>query len=87
LLDHPQRIGARQKGVDGVLSAEVIHRRDKAYSAADPTDRMAGKAGGDNRADYRVAYGEDRQAEPEEVGGGIQAQVEGYKEEAKGCEC
>jgi hypothetical protein len=64
----------------------VIQRRDKAYGAADPTDGMLGKAGGDNGTDHRIAYCEDRQGEPEEVSREIEAQDKGYKEEAQCCE-
>jgi hypothetical protein len=57
-----------QQGVDGVLAVEMIHHRDKAYFAADPAYGMVREAGGNDSAEHRVAYCEDREIEPEKVG-------------------
>jgi hypothetical protein len=61
----------------------VLDRCQKSYCTADPAYGMSGKTGGDDGADYRVAYCDDRRFEPVEVDRGIQAQVQGYEEEGE----
>jgi hypothetical protein len=63
----------------------MFDRSQNAYGAANPANRMIGKAGGDDSADHRIAYRDDRGFNPVEVDRGIQAQVQGYKEKAERC--
>src|SRR5215208_8033247 len=47
---------------------------------------MFGQAGSDNGAYHRVTHRDGGQIGPEGVGRGIQAHIQGYKEEAERCE-
>jgi hypothetical protein len=60
-----QRAGLGEQRKDSLLSEEVIHPREEAYRAEEPSYRVAGAARGDDDSDRRAGYGYHYALDPE----------------------